>query len=84
MDGWEGEVLTIVKDLQEEGEAAVSAGRTDGHLRVVQAILAAEKLCADTLYTITQVNLQGIGFEPLGLGPSSSVENRNSLACLPG
>ena len=48
MDGWEGEVLTIVKDLQEEGEAAVSAGRTDGHLRVVQAILAAEKLCADT------------------------------------
>ena len=22
--------------------------------------------------------------EPLGLGPSSSVENRNSLACLPG
>ena len=28
----------------------------------------------------TQVSLQGTGFEPLGLGPSSSVENR---ACLP-
>ena len=34
--------------MDEEGEAAVSAGRTDGHLRVVQAILTAEKLCADT------------------------------------
>ena len=33
-----------------------------------------------TLYHQTQVSLQGTGFEPLGLGPSSSVENR---ACLP-
>ena len=32
----------------------------------------------------TQVRLQGAGSEPLGLGPSSPVENRNSLACLPG
>ena len=37
-----------------------------------------------TLYSQTQVSLQGTGSEPLGLGPSSSVENRNSLACLPG
>jgi len=39
-----------------------------------------------TLYHQTQarVSLQGTGSEPLGLGPSSSVENRNSLACLPG
>ena len=35
-------------------------------------------------YYQTQVSLQGTGSEPLGLGPSSSVENRNSLACLPG
>ena len=28
--------------------------------------------------------LQGTGSEPLGLGPSSSVENRNPLVCLPG
>ena len=49
MDGWEGEVLTIVKDLQAEGEAALSAGRTsDGLLRIEQAIHAAQKLCADT------------------------------------
>jgi hypothetical protein len=32
----------------------------------------------------TQVSLQGTGSEPLGPGPSSSVKNRNSLACLPG
>ena len=41
-----------------------------------------------TLYYQKQVSLQGTGFEPLGLGPSSSVENRNSeslaVACLPG
>ena len=35
-----------------------------------------------TLYYQTQVSLQGTGSEPLGLGPSSSVENRNPLACL--
>jgi len=35
-----------------------------------------------TLYYQTQASLQGTGSEPLGLGPSSSVENRNSLACL--
>ena len=33
--------------------------------------------------TITH-SLQGTGSEPLGLGPSFPVENRNSLACLPG
>ena len=38
----------------------------------------------DPLYYQTQVSLQGTGSEPLGLGPSSSVENKNSLACLPG
>jgi hypothetical protein len=37
-----------------------------------------------TLYYQTQVRLQGTGSEPHGLGPSSSVENRNSIACLPG
>jgi len=37
-----------------------------------------------TAYYQTQVSLQGTGSEPLGLGPSSSVENRTSLACLPG
>ena len=36
------------------------------------------------LYYQTQVSLQETGSEPLGLGPSFSVENRNSLACLPG
>ena len=36
------------------------------------------------LYYQTQVSLQETGSEPLGLGPSSSVENGNSLACLPG
>ena len=39
-----------------------------------------------TLCYQTQVRLQGTGSEPLGLGPSSSVENGNSLqwvACLP-
>jgi len=36
------------------------------------------------LYYQTQVSLQETGSEPLGLGPSFSVENRNSLAFLPG
>ena len=39
------------------------------------------------LYYQTQVSLQETGSEPLGLGPSFSVEtveNGNSLACLPG
>ena len=35
-----------------------------------------------TLYYQTQVRLQATGSEPRGLGPNSSVENRNSLACL--
>ena len=35
------------------------------------------------LYYQTQVRLQETGSEPLGLGPSFSVENGNSLACLP-
>ena len=33
-----------------------------------------------TLYYQTQVSLQGTGSEPLGLGPSSTLENGNSLA----
>ena len=37
-----------------------------------------------TLYYQTQVSLQETGSEPLGLGPSSPVENGNLLACLPG
>ena len=37
-----------------------------------------------TLHYQTQVRLQGTGSKPRGLGPSSSVEDRNSLACLPG
>ena len=37
-----------------------------------------------TLYCKTQISLQGTGSEPHGLGPSSSVENRKMLACLPG
>jgi hypothetical protein len=36
------------------------------------------------LYYQTQVSLQGTGSEPLGLEPTFPVENRNSLACLPG
>ena len=35
-----------------------------------------------TLYYQSQVSLQGTGSEPLGLGPSSAVENGNSLASL--
>jgi len=35
-----------------------------------------------TLYYQTQVSLQGTGSEPLRLGPSISVENRNVFASL--